>query len=774
MKKFIVDDPWYIIEEVFDPENHKIAEAVFSIGNGRMGQRGMFEETYTGASLPGSYLAGVYYPDKTRVGWWKNGYPDSFAKVVNSVNWKSLRVIINDIEVDLYKSCPVSFRRVLDMKKGVLERTLTIRLEDGTLLEITSCRFYSMVHRDLAVMKYSITALNNDVDISIDSILSTDVYNEDANYDEQFWEDFHLVEEEKVPMLICKTKKTHFCTAAAMLNTCSSSSSGLIAGSYRVIESKRIEESFSCSLKPEESVTLVKYSLIKTSFFYPNMDLTHLLIEDLRQISQTDYDDLLNAHSMWWSGKWAESDIEIIGDVAAQQAIRYNIFQLNQTYTGEHSQLNIGPKGFTGEKYGGSTYWDTEAYCIPFYLSTAKPEIALNLLIYRYKQLQKAIENAAILGFTDGAALYPMVTMNGEESHNEWEITFEEIHRNGAIAYAIYDYTEYTGDESYILGNGLEVLIGIARFWSQRATFSEAKQKYVILGVTGPNEYENNVNNNWYTNYIAVWCLNFTKTWLNKLRSLATDRFLDLVKKVNLDLENELQVWDAIIDQMYLPIENTLGIFLQQEGYMDKEQILVKDLDPINLPLNQKWSWDRILRSCFIKQADVLQGLFFFENEFTTEQIRRNFEFYEPRTVHESSLSPCVHSILAAAIGDTHKSYEMYIRTARLDLDNYNNDTEDGLHITSMAGTWMALVKGIGGMRVRGGKLYLAPFLPEHWHSFQFSINFRGQLLRIFIDKNVVKIANVSVGDLSLYLYGDLVAIATNTSHNFNRKIILV
>ena len=202
-----------------------------------------------------------------------------------------------------------------------------------------------------------------------------------------------------------------------------------------------------------------------------------------------------------------KSDIKIVGDIEAQQGIRFNIFQLYQTYTGKNEKLNIGPKGFTGEKYGGATYWDTEAYCLPFYLKTAHSSVAKQLLMYRYNQLDKAIENAKKLGFKDGAALYPMVTMNGEECHNEWEITFEEIHRNGAIAFAIYNYIEHTNDYEYVKDYGIHVLIGIAKFWAQRFNWSEEKKAFVMLGVTGPNEYENNVNNNWYTNYIARWCM---------------------------------------------------------------------------------------------------------------------------------------------------------------------------------------------------------------------------------------------------------------------------
>ena len=252
-----------------------------------------------------------------------------------------------------------------------------------------------------------------------------------------------------------------------------------------------------------------KFVAVATSQHHPKESLKAQALAAATTAQGAGFDALLLAHKARWEDIWSHSDIVIEGDGDAQQGIRFNIFHLNQTYTGDDERLNIGPKGFTGEKYGGSTYWDTEAFCIPFFLSTAPSSVTRNLLIYRYKHLEKAIENARKLGFGGGAALYPMVTMNGEECHNEWEITFEEIHRNGAIAYAIFNYIRHTQDENYLADYGLEVLIGIARFWAQRASFSPEKGKYVILGVTGPNEYENNVNNNWYTNTIACWCMDY-------------------------------------------------------------------------------------------------------------------------------------------------------------------------------------------------------------------------------------------------------------------------
>ena len=445
-------------------------------------------------------------------------------------------------------------------------------------------------------------------------------------------------------------------------------------------------------------------------------------MERVRDAQVLTFEGLLEMQKEDWAAIWETSDIVIEGDEKAQQGIRFNIFQLNQTYQGKYAHLNIGPKGFTGEKYGGSTYWDTEAYCLPFYMATKGAEVARNLLLYRYKQLPQAIENAQKLGFTGGAALYPMVTMNGEECHNEWEITFEEIHRNGAIAFAIYNYTRYTGDESYLKEYGMEVLIAIARFWAQRVNFSEEKKQYVILGVTGPNEYENNVNNNFYTNYLASWCLSHAATMALKYKS---ERQWVTIK--------ELKEWSDIVEHMYLPYSEQYDVYLQQDGFLDKDLKPVSAIPTEERPLNQHWSWDRILRSPYIKQADTLQGFYFFEERFTKEQLQKHYEFYEPFTVHESSLSPCVHSVLASALGKTEEAYALYLRTARLDLDDYNKEVHEGLHITSMAGTWLSIVEGFAGMRVKNGALTFTPRLPKQWKRLSFKVIFRGEVKEVII-----------------------------------------
>jgi len=754
MKNFILADEWKIIEDGFKPELNKISEGLFSLGNGRMGQRANFEEAYSGDTLPGNYVAGVYYPDKTRVGWWKNGYPEYFAKVINAANWIGIDVVVGDEQLDLAKCEVSSFRRELNMKEGYLKRTFRAKTAKGTEVEVEAIRFCSIADDETGAIKYTIIPVNYSGPISLTPYINGDVANKDSNYDEKFWDEVEKECWNDGGYVQSRTKKTGFEVATGQKFTLSQNNISVDITSKCNQKDKYVACVVTLQAVENQPVTITKYAANISSQNYPAGALSEVLKTTLKTISEKGFDTMLAEQAAAWDKKWQHNDIIIEGDVAAQQGIRFNIFQLNQTYTGEDDRLNIGPKGFTGEKYGGSTYWDTEAYCVPFYLATADPKVTKNLLLYRYKQLGKAIENAQLLGFKDGAALYPMVTMDGTECHNEWEITFEEIHRNGAIAHAIFDYVRYTGDEKYLADYGLEVLIAIARFWAQRVNWSEEKQQYVMLGVTGPNEYENNVNNNWYTSTIATWCMQYAMDVADKVQAEDTAKYEALVSKINFDREKETPKFRDVIAKMYYPYNEKLGVFMQQDGYMDKDQTLVKDLPESDRPLNQKWSWDRILRSCYIKQADVLQGLYFFEDKYDIDTIRRNYEFYEPRTVHESSLSPCVHAVIAAKLGDEARAYEFYLRTSRLDLDDYNNDTEDGCHITSMAGTWMAVVQGFGGMRVRDGKLVFNPFLPAKWQSFSFHIGFRGNLLNIRVGKEGVHITNLSGKEILVSVYG--------------------
>jgi maltose phosphorylase len=754
MKPYFKLNEWLIVEEGFNPEMNREAESVFSIGNGYMGQRANFEEKYSGDTLQGSYIAGVYYPDKTRVGWWKNGYPEYFAKVLNAPNWIGIDLTVEGKVVDLATAKILSFIRILNMKEGYLERSFKINVSGNKTIEITARRFLSMEEPDLGIIRYSVKSLDFEGLLEFTVFIDADVSNEDTNYGEKFWTEVSREVKPCTGVLTARTMKTDFHVSTGMCFELKKDKKAVQVDPGIISRDKYIANTFPVGVKAGDELVLFKYVSVLSSLNNKKEYLTRDIKLRLEETKAKGYEKLFHDHLNAWDRIWSTSDIVIEGDLSAQQAIRFNIFHLNQTYTGKDERLNIGPKGFTGEKYGGSTYWDTEAFALPFFLKTADQKVGRNLLLYRYKHLEKSIANAEKLGFRDGAALYPMVTMNGEECHNEWEITFEEIHRNGAIAFAIFNYIRHTCDEDYIADYGLEVLIAISRFWSQRSTFSENMKKYVILGVTGPNEYENNVNNNWYTNFLAVWTLSYTLKKIEILGKEKPDKLNTIFKKVNFSFEKETSRWKEVIKDMHFPFDNKRKIFLQQDGFLDKELVPASSIPSTEKPINQNWSWDRILRSCFIKQADVLHGLYFFEDQFETETIKRNFDFYEPLTVHESSLSPCIHSIVASRIGNIEKAYELYLRTARLDLDDYNNEVADGLHITSMAGTWLTIVEGFAGMRIIDNKIHLNPLIPANWKSYSFHARFRSILFEVRVSKESVMVKNQSEKPLPLSLFG--------------------
>lgn len=752
MKKFLKTDEWNVIEESFHADNLRAFESIFSLGNGRLGQRGNFEETYSSDTLQGSYLAGISYLDKTRVGWWKNGYPNYFTRIPNAPNWSGIIVRLIDEELDLALWDVDSFERRLDMKEGISYRDFQVTSPKGHKLKVHVEHITSMANQNLCIIKYSVTSVNYEGKISLVPYINGDVKHETSNFNEKMWNILRAETTSEYACLWTQTRHEDSQVCSCMTYQLFKNSKEITGNPIKIEKEKMTGFSIGADVKPGERVTLIKYTAVLSSLYYDRQLLVDEAVSESKKAKAIGWDALVNEHKKVWEDIWNETDVIIDGDPEAQQGIRFNIFQLNQTYRGDDPRLNIGSKGFTGEKYGGNTYWNTELCCVPFFLLSNPKDVARNLLLYRYNHLPKAIENAKKLGFSGGAALYPMVTINGDECHNEWEITFEEIHRNSIIAYAIMLYTTMTGNKEYVAHYGLEVLIAISRFWSQRVSFSQPKQKYVILGVTGPNEYENNVDNNWYTNYSCIQCLNVTLEYLEMIALEYPDEYARIRRKTSFDKE-ETYRWKEIIDNMYMPEDKELGIFVQHDGYLDKELKTVQDIPTNERPINQHWSWDRILRSCYIKQSDVLLGLYLYYTNFDKEFIRRNFDFYEPRTVHESSLSPYLHSILASRVGYVDKAYNLFLHATRLDLDDYNNELEQGLHITSMAGGWLAIVRGFAGMQVLEGLMSFSPTIPQKWNSYTFKINFRERTLQLCINKRNIEVKLIKGQSLKIKVY---------------------
>lgn len=747
MKRIFKVSPWTITTHELNPADKRLQESITSLGNEYMGMRGMFEETYTGDSLQGVYIGGVWFPDKTRVGWWKNGYPEYFGKAINALNFVKAEIRIDGDLIDLAKTPFDDFELSLDMKAGILHRSFIVK---GVKISVD--RFISVAKKELADLRWTFVSVDKAThQLELTSLIDADVMNEDSNYDEKFWDVLDKEADEESAFIMTRTIANPFgvpqFTVAARQRFVSD-----LPAVGSVNDDKQVGNVFA-GIVTETPVQIEKRVIVTTSRDYDTNDAVKAATDDLfADIASNTYNDLVIDHTTGWAKRWEKADVQIEGDEEAQQGIRFNLFHLFATYYGNDARLNIGPKGFTGEKYGGATYWDTEAFAIPVYLGVTDPAVVKSLLKYRYQQIEGAYHNAKQQGLA--GALYPMVTFDGIESHNEWEITFEEIHRNSTIAYAIYNYTHLTGDRSWLENEGSEVLIGIARFWADRVHYSARNDAYMIHGVTGPNEYENNINNNYYTNWMAKWVLSYA---LENIDAVAPE----FQTKLNVTAE-ERKHWQDIVDKMYLPeadVTDVNGVprhvFVAHDTFLDKELVPVRDLDPKNLPINQHWSWDRILRSPYIKQSDTLHAMYYFPDAFTEQQKRDNYEFYEPFTVHESSLSPSVHSIIAADLKMADKSVEFYERTARLDLDNYNNDTSDGLHITSMTGAWLSIVQGFAGMRVRDDQLHFEPFLPDKWQGYSFRFLFRGRLLSVAVDQNGSHVELLSGEPLTIDLAGE-------------------
>ena len=747
MKRIFEVSPWTITTHELNPADKRLQESITSLGNEYMGMRGMFEETYTGDSLQGVYIGGVWFPDKTRVGWWKNGYPEYFGKAINALNFVKAEIRIDGDLIDLAKTPFDDFELSLDMKAGILHRSFIVK---GVKISVD--RFISVAKKELADLRWTFVSVDKAThQLELTSLIDADVMNEDSNYDEKFWDVLDKEADEESAFIMTRTIANPFgvpqFTVAARQRFVSD-----LPAVGSVNDDKQVGNVFA-GIVTETPVQIEKRVIVTTSRDYDTNDAVKAATDDLfADIASNTYNDLVIDHTTGWAKRWEKADVQIEGDEEAQQGIRFNLFHLFATYYGNDARLNIGPKGFTGEKYGGATYWDTEAFAIPVYLGVTDPAVVKSLLKYRYQQIEGAYHNAKQQGLA--GALYPMVTFDCIESHNEWEITFEEIHRNSTIAYAIYNYTHLTGDRSWLENEGSEVLIGIARFWADRVHYSARNDAYMIHGVTGPNEYENNINNNYYTNWMAKWVLSYA---LENIDAVAPE----FQTKLNVTAE-ERKHWQDILDKMYLPeadVTDVNGVprhvFAAHDTFLDKELVPVRDLDPKNLPINQHWSWDRILRSPYIKQSDTLHAMYYFPDAFTEQQKRDNYEFYEPFTVHESSLSPSVHSIIAADLKMADKSVEFYERTARLDLDNYNNDTSDGLHITSMTGAWLSIVQGFAGMRVRDDQLRFEPFLPDKWQGYSFRFLFRGRLLSVAVDQNGSHVELLSGEPLTIDLAGE-------------------
>lgn len=683
-------DPWKITEKGFDPGHSRVAESVFSLANEHLGVRGFFEEGYSGDSLRDCFVSGVYAMDDSLPRSYK-GIVTKTHFMVNSLNWLAVDIFFVGEKLDLYTCRFSDFFRELDLATGILTRTFVWHTQEGKDIQMTFRRFMDMDDIRFGCQEISVTPIGFDGEIVITPRLDWDVTHE--QYGDKFWELVY----EQADGLTVRTKDRGFTLYA--LQKCEGFGTVALQSGQASI-ARRV-----CGVDKEP--------------------ITDAL---------PDFSDVEARGAQFWAEVWKTADVVIDGDPENQQGMRFGIFQLIQTYGGRGEGHNIGAKGLTGEFYNGHAFWDSEINCMPYYLFT-NPKAAKSLLDFRVKTLPQAKERAQMLDCK--GACYPVATLNGEEACSLWQHASLQLQPTTAVAYGLWQYVAVTGDRDYLYNVAFDMLMEIAVYLAFRVAQNPETGEYGYYGVMGPDEFHMMVNNNAYTNYMGKKTLLFAA---------------DTAERAGRADQYDTTRWREIADHMVLPRRG--NVIEQHDGFFSLPHMDVQQIPADEFPLYHHWSYDRIYRFDMIKQADTLMLFFLWGSDFTMEEKRANYEYYESRTIHESSLSPSVHSILAAELGFLPDALQFFGFATRLDLDNYNRNAHEGLHITSIAAAWQNIVQGFAGLRVSENGISLAPYLPDGWTKLSFTLLWRGTSLRVTVTQDDCEIKREGGAPISMLLHG--------------------
>jgi maltose phosphorylase len=758
-EKYFKVDPWLVVEEGFDPSKGRLSESIFSLANELMCVRGSFEESYSGDHLQGSYFSQLYdmmdikYPQVFK------GFITEGATMINTVDWLYTRINIDGEELDLAKVKFSDFKRTLDLRNATLKREFVWTTSKNKQLRITFLRFTDIVNTAMGCQRVIFEPLNFSGEIKVCSGLDFDtIYELAAGWDQTQGTGSSTEKNADLNFWTCERKEKVGDVFAIQAHTRRSGIklfSSFRLDSNQTIQPQTVEREkfigaeFTLKLTPNQAASFDKIAVnyweqtsIPEQVWAGGLDLA-------RKYSRTTYEQELEGHNSCWADFWRRMDVEIGGDPELQQGVRYSLYAMYINYHGESDRRNVICK-LGGEVYNGVNFWDTEIYCHRMYMFL-NPEIARKLLMYRYHYLSKALENAKRVDLK--GARYPFATITGVEEMGTWQHVELEIHQNEAIYYAIWHYDKVCKDKKFLYHEGIEMLLQMCRCMASWGGWSPKKGDFGFYGVMGPDEFHMMVNHNCYTNYLGKKMFNYTLEVLDEMKQNAPDLYEQAVKKVQLS-PGETADWKRMADKMRILKDEETGIYEQHDGYFDLPHVDVKNIPMSEVPIYKHWAYIKIFRFNMIKQPDFLNLPYFFSQDFTMEEKKVNYEFYEARTSHESSLSPSLHAILAAELGKLDEAYNFLAYAARLDLDNYNRNTEQGIHSSSAAGVWASMVSGFGGLRTDADTLILNPTLPQQWQSFRFKITYAGSLLGVSVTKEEA-VFKVLEGDaVLLNVYG--------------------
>lgn len=747
MRDQLSSKEWLIEEDGFDLATANVFETLFTIGNGYLGTRGTLEEGHKG-ERSGTYLNGVY-----------DAHDSPVINLVNAPDWLAFSVQVDGMHLDMQSCKVVAHRRSLDMRQGALWRSTTFEDGQGRRTKIETLRFASFHDQHLCALRVEITPENHNAPIIVESGLEgrrfnlerLPAYTGTPNFHPEVkWEKWaksrHLQEtaREAHPDAIYLEMKT--------IDT--RISVGYAATTLPAIEPQKrtveqgyewLIDRFEFTPNAGKTIRLDKLVTIHTSRDAEAGNLRDRCLSAVEGHRAMGLDAAFDAGRSVWAGKWDDCDCVVIGDDEATKAVRFNIYHLLITANENDPKVNIGAKSLSGEGYRGHVFWDTEIFMLPFYIYT-QPATARALLLYRYHTLGGAQANAKRNGFA--GAQYPWESADtGLETTPKWTpdgqhriwTGEEEIHVSADVAYGVLTYVAATGDVDFILDFGAEILFETSRFWIDRLEYKAADDSYVLTRVIGPDEFHEHVDNNAFTNRMVQWHLAQAVRTHADLARHHPSALAKIVGKIGLH-PDEVERWQTIAEKIYIPFDADRSLIEQFEGYFELREVPVTAWDVNDMPCYPE-GYDHFNagETTLLKQPDVVMLIYVLPDEFSDEVKKANYDFYEKRTLHKSSLSPAIHSIMGIEVGDSTRALQYFRRSAFVDLANNQGNTQDGIHVASAGGTWQSLICGFGGFRVMHGQMTFKPWLPADWRELHFKLNWRGSTLGVCVRQHEIE-----------------------------------
>ena len=719
-----------------------------------MGTRGTFEENTKAHGTEGVYINGFYETQNIHYEESAYGFATESQTMLNLPNGKVLYIFLEDEAFSLDDGTILSYKRRLDFKKGVAEREIHWCSPKGKEVLIKTSRLVSFSRKHIMAARCSITPLNGNFSVKIISTIDGNVSNVSKENDPRIGSSLngicfdvkqHGYDGDTAWMAI-ETKNSHKRCCIAMFNKIN------IPCEKNTVDDKLFLAAEYTAFAEKEQVIVFDKTLAYYAEDEDNLDdMVKQTKEILHHAALEGYERLASEQEQYLAEYWDRADIQIMGADNILQGLRFNLFHLLQ-HTGKDGKAGVSAKGLSGEGYEGHYFWESETYIMPAFMFSS-PDIAKSILTYRYGTLDKARENAAMMGHR--GAMFPWRTINGYECSAYFPAGAAQYHITGGVAYAVKRYFEATDDINFICSCGAEILLETARFWLDIGHFNQRKDgRFCIDCVTGPDEYTAIVNNNCYTNIIAAENLIFAADMHDMLKEQFPGQYLALRHKINLT-EDESTAWRKAGENIYLPYDETLGIYKQDDSFLDKKRWDFENTPAENYPLLMHYHPLVIYRHQVSKQPDLLLIEFLARNRFDMAQIKRDYDYYSKVITHDSSLSESVFSIIACLVEDYDKACQYFADVVRLDLDNTHGNTKDGLHMANLAGAWGAVIYGFAGLNIKDGIMEFKPYMPAGWDGYAFKLRFMGRVIQVSIDKTGASFALLEGEPLEILCDGE-------------------